>query len=237
MRQEAADAAAKQADEDAKRIEGLLKTNNAQQKIAEDLIAVEREQARVQGEIDAARDAGDSARTEAALRRRAQLDQLQARLSDEQQAAEQGFGDGFAKAFDATNKSIDDLIVKAEQFGNVGALAAQALEQGIAQAQERARAGILTQETYEREVAQQRDIFQQRLNAAQRVEEFLRNGVDARQAAELKATEELERRKKEAATNVQAIEAKLIEERKKLEEARESGDLRGARTGRLASEN
>jgi hypothetical protein len=231
LRQEAADAAAKQADEDAKRIEGLLKTNDAQQKIAEDLIAVEREQVRVQGEIDAARDAGDSARTEAALRRRAQLDQLQARLSDEQQAAEQGFGDGFAKAFDATNKSIDDLIVKAEQFGNVGALAAQALEQGIAQAQERARDGILTQETYEREVAQQRDIFQQRLNAAQRVEEFLRNGVDARQAAELKATEELEKRKKEAATNVQAIEAKLIEERKKLAEDIKDKDFAAARAG------
>jgi dTMP kinase len=105
------------------------------------------------------------------------------------------------------------------------------LQDGIAQAQAQARDGILTQETYEREVAKQRDIFQQRLDAANRVEEFLRNGVDARQQAELKATEELEKRKKEAAVNVQAIEAKLIEERRKLEEARQAGDLRGARAG------
>lgn len=229
LRQEATEAATRQADEDGKRIDNLLKTNDAQQKIAEDLAALEREQVRVQGEIDAARNSQDAARTEAALARRAQLDQLQASLEEQQQAAEQGFSASFSKTFEETNKGIDDLITKAEQFGTVGAFAAQALQQGIAQAQQQVRDGILTRETYEREVAQQRDIFQQRLDAANRVEEFLRQGIDQRQQAELKATEELERRKKEAAVNVQAIEAKLIEERKALEQAREEGDLRGAR--------
>jgi hypothetical protein len=231
LRQDAAEAATKQADEDGKRIDNLLKTNDAQQKIAEDLAALEREQVRVQGEIDAARDAQDAARTDAALSRRAQIDQLQASLEEQQQAAEQGFSASFSKTFEETNKGIVDLVNKAAEFGNAGAIAAQQLKEGIARAQEQVRDGILTRETYEREVAQQRDIFQQRLDAAARVEEFLRNGVDARQQAELKATEELEKRKKQAATNVQAIEAKLIEERKKLEEAREAGDLRGARAG------
>ena len=231
LRQDAAEAATKQADEDSKRIDNLLKTNDAQQKIAEDLAAIEREQTRVQGEIDAARDDQDAARTDAALSRRAQLDQLQAKLEDQQQAIRQGFGDGFAKAFQETNRGIDDLALKAEeQFGTVGALAAESLRAGVAAAQARADADkTFSAEAYEREVAQQRDIFQQRLDAASRVEEFLRNGIDARQQAELKATEELEKRKKEAAVNVQAIEAKLIEQRKQLEELREKGDLRGAR--------
>jgi hypothetical protein len=231
LRKEAAGAATKQAEEDGKRIDNLFKTNDAQQRIAEDLAALEREQVRVQGEIDEARDAQDAARTEAALSRRAQIDQLQASLEEQQQAAEQGFSASFSKTFEETNKGIVDLVNKAAEFGNAGALAAQQLQEGIARAQEQVRDGILTQVTYEREVAQQRDIFQQRLDAANRVEEFLRNGIDARQQAELKATEELEKRKKEAATNVQAIEAKLIEERRKLEEAREAGDLRGARAG------
>ena len=231
LRQDAAEAATKQADEDSKRIDNLLKTNDAQQKIAEDLAAIEREQTRVQGEIDAARDDQDAARTDAALSRRAQLDQLQAKLEDQQQAIRQGFGDGFAKAFQETNRGIDDLALKAEeQFGTVGALAAESLRAGVAAAQARADADkTFSAEAYEREVAQQRDIFQQRLDAASRVEEFLRNGIDARQQAELKATEDLEKRKKEAAVNVQAIEAKLIEQRKQLEELREKGDLRGAR--------
>jgi len=231
LRQEATEAATRQADEDGKRIDNLLKTNDAQQKISDDLAAIEREQTRVQGEIDAARDSQDSARTEAALARRAQLDQLQASLEEQQQAAEQGFSASFSKTFEETNKGIVDLVNKASEFGNAGALAAQQLQQGIAQAQAQVRDGILTRETYEREVAQQRDIFQQRLDAAQRVEEFLRQGVDQRRQAELDAAKEIEERKKQAAQNVEAIEARLIEERKKLEEAREAGDLRGARAG------
>ena len=231
LRQEATEAATRQADEDGKRIDNLLKTNDAQQKISDDLAAIEREQTRVQGEIDAARDSQDSARTDAALARRAQLDQLQASLEEQQQAAEQGFSASFSKTFEETNRGIVDLVNKAGEFGNAGALAAQQLQQGIAQAQAQVRDGILTRETYEREVAQQRDIFQQRLNAAQRVEEFLRQGVDQRRQAELDAAKEIEERKKQAALNVQAIEARLEEEKKKNEADRDQGRIRDARAG------
>ena len=222
---------AKRVEDQKKRVDALIAASDTRSELEQQLIDVQEQQKITLDQLIVARQKFNREQADAAAGRLAQLDQLQAKLEDQQQAVEQGFGEGFAQAFQETDRGIDALIVKAQDFGNVGALAAQALEQGIAQAQAQARNGILTQETYEREVAQQRDVFQQRLNAAQRVEEFLRNGVDARQQAELKATEELEKRKKEAATNVQAIEAKLIEERKKLEEAREAGDLRGARAG------
>jgi hypothetical protein len=222
---------AKRVEDQKKRVDALITASDTRSELEQQLIDVQEQQKITLDQLIVARQTFNREQADAAAGRLAQLDQLQAKLEDQQQAVEQGFGEGFTQAFQETDNGIDALIVKAEDFGNVGALAAQALEQGIAQAQAQARNGILTQETYEREVAQQRDIFQQRLDAANRVEEFLRNGIDARQQAELKATEELEKRKKEAATNVQAIEAKLIEERKKLEEAREAGDLRGARAG------
>jgi phage-related protein len=222
---------AKRVEDQKKRVDELIGASDTRSELEQQLIDVQEQQKLTLDQLIIARQTFNREQADAAAGRLAQLDQLQAKLEDQQQAVEQGFGEGFAQAFQETDRGIDALIVKAQEFGNVGALAAEALEAGIAQAQAQARDGILTQETYEREVAQQRDIFQQRLDAANRVEEFLRNGVDARQQAELKATEELEKRKKEAATNVQAIEAKLIEERKKLEEAREKGDLRGARAG------
>ena len=220
---------AKRVEDQKKRVDSLIAASDTRSELEQQLIDVQEQQKITLDQLILARQQFNREQADAAAGRLAQLDQLQAKLEDQQQAVEQGFGEGFAQAFQETDRGIDALIVKAQEFGNVGALAAQALEKGIAQAQAQASAGILTQETYEREVAQQRDIFEQRLQAANRVEEFLRNGVDARQQAELKATEELEKRKKEAAVNVQAIEAKLIEERKALEQAREEGDLRGAR--------
>ena len=228
-RQEAQDAAAKQTEADQKRVDGLLKASDEATKVQEDLAAVARETARVQGELASARQVGLAKEADAAAARLGQLDQLQAKLEEQQQATEQGFGDGFTKAFEQTNKGIDSLIVKAEQFGNVGALAAQALQAGIEQAQQQVRDGILTKETYDREVARQQDLFNQRLAAAQRVEDYLASRLDQRQRAELDATKQLEERKKQAAVNVQAIEAKIIDEQKKLEEARGSNRLKDAK--------
>jgi hypothetical protein len=224
---------AKRVEDQKKRVDELIGASDTRSELEQQLIDVQEQQKLTLDQLIIARQTFNREQADAAAGRLAQLDQLQAKLEDQQQAVEQGFGEGFAKAFEETNKGIDEIIVKAEeQFGTVGALAAESLRAGVAAAQARADADkTFSAEAYEREVAQQRDIFQQRLDAANRVEEFLRNGVDARQQAELKATEELEKRKKEAAVNVQAIEAKLIEERKKLEEAREAGDLRGARAG------
>jgi hypothetical protein len=230
-RQEAADAAAKQADADAKRIEGLTKTNDAQSKLAEDIAAVEREQARVQEQQAAARNANDKTAADAAAARLAQLDQLQAKLQDTQAASEQGFSDGFTKAFDATGKSVSDLIAKTQDFGRVGAIAAEGLRNGVAAAQSQVRDGILTKESYDREVARQQDIFNQRLQGAQRVEQYLQSQLDERQRTELQYATQLEARKTEAIQNVQAIEDRIKAEEAEVESAREKGDLRSAKAG------
>jgi hypothetical protein len=230
-RQEAADAAAKQADADAKRIEGLTKTNDAQSKLAEDIAAVEREQARVQEQQTAARNANDKSAADSAAARLAQLDQLQAKLQDTQAASEQGFSDGFTKAFDATGKSVSDLIAKTQDFGRVGAIAAEGLRNGVAAAQSQVRDGILTKESYDREVERQQDIFNQRLQGAQRVEQYLQSQLDERQRTELQYATQLEARKTEAIQNVQAIEDRIKAEEAEVESARERGDLRSAKAG------
>lgn len=214
-RQEMAEATAKQAEADAKRIDELTKASDSQTKLAEDLAAVSREQVRVQEELAAARESGDTQAADAAAARIAQLDQLEAKLSDLQQAIDQGFAEGFQRTFDATAKALDGLIDKAGEFGNAGALASQQLQAGIAAAQQQARDGILTQNAYQAEVARQQELFNQRLGAAQRVEEFLARGVDQRQRAELDAVRQIEERKKAAELNVQALQAKIAEEESK----------------------
>jgi hypothetical protein len=213
------------------RVKELLKESDTRTKLEQDISAVLNEQRRTQEEIQRQREAGSVAAASDAVARLAQLDQLQAKLEDQQQAVEQGFGEGFAKAFASTNKGLDALVVKAEQFGNVGALAAEALGLGIQRAQEQAIDGILTKETYEREVARQQDLFSQRLAAAQRVEEYLNQGLSQRQRAELEGVASLEKRKKEAAVNVQALEASIQTEQAAIEQAREDGRLKDAKAG------
>lgn len=230
-RQEVADAALQQAEADTKRIEALTKANDTEAKLAEDLAAVQREQIRVQEQLAAARAASDTESANSAATRLAQLDQLQAKLADQQAAAEQGFADGFGKAFDATTRGINDLISKTQEFGGAGAIAARQLQQGIAAAQEQARAGILTQETYDREVARQRELFAERIAGAQRVEEFLRGQLDDRQRAELEAAGQLEERKRQAALNLKALQDRIDAEQQAVQAAREQGDLRAARQG------
>lgn len=240
FREEARAAAEAQAKADQSRIANLLKAGDAQTKIADDLAAVEREQARVQQELNAARDASQRQQADQASARLAQLDQLQASLQEQQQAATQGFTEGFTKTFDVTTKGIEDLIRKTEAFGEAGLAAAQTLRDGIAETQEKVRSGFLSREAYEAEIAARRQAFeltvqairqeeQEKLAAAQRVEDFLRQGIDARRQAELDAAAQLEERKKQAARNVAAIQAKIDEEERRNQEAREKNNLREAR--------
>jgi hypothetical protein len=220
------------ADQD--RVAALLAQNNATTELEQNQAAVQREQLRLEEEIRRQREAGNVFAADAAAARLAQLDQEAAKLEDIQQATEQGFANGFQKTFEATAKSIDTLSVKAEQFGNVGALAAESLRLGVERAQTQARDGILTQETYDREVARQQDLFDQRLSAAQRVEDFLDNALGQRNKAELDAVAKLEERKKQAENNVQAIQAKIAEEEQKRASTTNLGERRAA-TQRIAA--
>ncbi len=216
---------------DEQRLAQLVAAQRETKQVETDLEFVLRQQKQLVEEIADARERGAVMAADAATARLAQLDQIQAKLEEQEQALEQGFGDGFAMAFEATDKTIDGLIEKATQFGNVGALAAQALEQGVARAQQQASAGILTAETYQKEVERQQDLFNQRLAAAQRVEDFLASKIDERQKAELEAVKQLEERKKQAAVNIQALEARIQTEQKAIEEARDKGRLKDARAG------
>jgi hypothetical protein len=217
------------ADQD--RVNALLAQNNTTTELEKNQAAVQREQLRLEEEIRKQREAGNAIAADAAASRLAQLDQEAAKLADLQQASDQGFADGFTKAFDATNASIGNIINKAAEFGNVGARAAQQLQEGIAAAQERARDGILTQETYDREVARQREIFDQRIVGAQRVEEFLRGQLDERQRAELDFAAQVEERKKQAALNIQALQDRINAEEQAVQEARDAGNLKAAKDG------
>ena len=228
-REEATQAATAQAEADNKRVDALLKTGDATSKLQEDLAAVERQ-------LDVLADKTDAE----AQRRREQLLTLRDELKGQQQAVEQGFGQGFAKAFEDTDRAIQQAIEKAGEFGAAGSAAAADLAAGIEAAKGLVKDGILDREAFELEVARQQQFFQQRVEqeqvvarkreaAATRVEEFLRTQLDQRQQAELEAAKQLEERKKQAALNVTAIEAKLEEEKRKNQEQREKGNIRDAR--------
>ncbi len=229
LRREATAAAEQQATADDKRIESLLKTSDASSKLQDDLDAVERK-------LDTLADKTDAE----SQTRRDKLLTLRDELKGQQQAVEQGFGQGFAKAFEDTDKAIQQTIEKAGEFGAAGSAAAAELVAGVEAAKALVKDEIIDREAFELEVARQQQFFQQRVEqeqvvarereaAAQRVEEFLRTQLDQRQQAELEAAKQLEERKKQAALNVTAIEAKLEEEKRKNEEQRAKGNIRDAR--------
>ena len=250
-RQETIDITKQQVEADQKRVEALLTPSKDTNKLEEDLAAVYREQARVQEQLAAARAFSKQEDADAAAARLAQLDQIQAKLEETQQADAQGFGDGFGKAFEATAKSLDSLIDKAAQFGNEGAKAAQELQAGIARAQEQVRAGILSQPAYEAEVAAQRKIFEQRIaqqeelakreaerqqavfqaqvDANERLNQFLLAQDGGRRQAEIAAAEEAFKRRTEAALNLEAIENRIAQQRQAIEAAREANDFQAAK--------
>jgi hypothetical protein len=198
-----------------------------------DLEFVLRQQKQLVDEINAARKDGAVIAADAAAARLAQLDQIEAKLKEQELAAAKGFSESFDKTFEETDRKTREAVEQARQeFGRATAVfAATGIGDAIERAQQQARAGTLTAEQYQQEVAKQREIFNERLAGAQRVEDFLTSKLDERQKAELEAAKQLEERKKEAAINVQAIEAKLEEERRKNEADRAQRRFGEAREG------
>lgn len=248
----AADESAKKAEADKKRIEELLNPNEAATKVQQDIAFVIEKQAAAEKELAAARSAGDKASADSAAARLAQLDGLRTKLEDQSQAIDQGFADGFSSAFEKTSESLSGLVDKAGQFGNVGAEAAMKLRDGIAEAQEQVRDGIISKEVYDREVASQRKIFEERLS---QIEDIRQREKEARDAAakeifdqqvaanervtqfigqhaqaEIAAAEEASARRQQAAFNIEAIEQRIALERQSLEAAREQNDATAARS-------
>jgi archaellum component FlaC len=254
-RQAIKDAAIVQADADAKRIADLTKASDAQTKLAEDLAAVDREQARVQEQLQAARQAASQSLSEsdrkasqdqadAAAASLASLDQIEAKLKETQRAAKQGFSDGFTKQFEETGKAIDAARAKAADFGKAGVSAQLALADAVTVLQEKARAGFLNKAEYDKELARQQGFFDEALKREQenqrrlvdlkqaanvRVEEFLRGKIDERAKFEIARQEEIANRRQKAIENVAAIEERIAVQQKSVQAARSSGDLASAR--------
>jgi len=224
-------------DADRARLDGLLEANSATVKLEQDLLAVQREQARVSEQLAAARAAGNGADADAAAARQAELDQLQGKLEDQQLALEQGFGQGFQAAFQAVDENINALIAKSQEFGQAGFDAALRLQEGIALAQEQASAGILNQEAFNQEVARQQELFNNEIRNIEEAEKLRAKAAQDRIAAEkrqqedaLRAQEQYQRQQQqaaEAAANEQRrvqeqifqYQQKVLEEQQKAAEA------------------
>jgi hypothetical protein len=218
-------------DADRARVEGLLAAQGETAKIEEDILAVQREAARVSQEAAAARDANNALAAEGAAARLAQLDQLQAQLDEQLQAAEQGFGQaGFGPAFEQINAQLAVLADKAAEFGNAGAQAFAQLQQGVAEAQQQARDGILNREALEQQVAAQQRLFEQELAnidaANERRKEAAADQAEQRKQLEqdaLRQQEEQSKAQQQAQQQLQEAyfqeQQRIAEERRKAEEA------------------
>jgi hypothetical protein len=227
-----ADGTAKQREEtqklveaDRQRIDSLLQVNDEAARVEEDILAVRREQERLAASLAAG--AGD---TTVQQQRLAELEQLEARLADQQQAIEQGFGQGFQAAFDAVTDDIDGLIDRAAEFGNEGAVAAQRLQEGIAAAEEQARAGILNAEAFEAEVQRQQQLFEDEIARIEEVEQFrqqLREEAVAAEQGRLEAIAEAQREAEEQREQVR--QAVLERERQFFEEQRKAAEAEAQR--------
>jgi hypothetical protein len=254
LRNEATQAAETQVAADRKRLDQLLGTSEEATKLEQDLLAVQREQARVSAELAASRSAGDRKSSDAAAARLAQLDQLRSKLEDQSAAINQGFSDGFSSAFKKTAEELSGLVDKAGMLGKAGVDAGVKLQEGVAKAQKQAQNGIITKDVYDRELAAQRKLFEERVtqiekaqelekqardaifkaqnDANERVNQFLTSKMTEQQRAEIASADAVAKRKQEAQLNIEAIKNRLVTEETALQAAREQNDMKSARAGK-----
>jgi hypothetical protein len=224
LRQEATDAAEKQAEADGKRVDELLKTSDAASKIEQDLAALERERQRI-----------NEAGGEAAQQRATEIDQRRLQLEEQLQAIDQGFGDGFEKSFANTSDLIGAAQEKAKEFGQAGFDATLQLQEGIKAAQAQVKDGILSKEGYEVELKRQQELFNKRIEGEKKA-------ADERKKLQDEATKLREQQEKtvndlitqqefggdnariKAAENLVAIEAEIARAEEDARKARKDGD-------------
>ena len=195
--------AQRQADSITRRVDGLLAKANEIPRVEQELNAVQAEIDRVEAELASAREAGATAQADALAGRLAQLDQLQATLQDQADEAAQGFSGGFDKAFESVDRGINSLIDKASEFGNAGAEAAVALQDGIEEAQQQVRDGILTKEAFDAEVERQKELFNERVSQLQQAERIAEQIAD-KEAGLLDRQFEIELARAEELANVRS---------------------------------
>jgi len=199
-----AEEARRVAEAEKKRVDDLLALQAPIDKLAQDITATNNEIVRTEAALAAARKDNATADIESFTKRLAQLDQLQAKLADQSEEAALGFAEGFDKAFADVDKGVGNLIDKAAEFGNEGAVAASQLTEGIEKAKAAVKDGILNKEAFDAEVKRQKQLYEDRVK-------------DLQEAA--KITEKLYEK-----------EGQLLEEQFKIRKEREE-ELAAIRTG------
>lgn len=221
-REEAAAAAEAQAEADQKRVDALLKTADGAEKIRDDLAAVEREQTRVAASIASGDLSGNALRQ--AEQKQLQLQELSSKLEENAQSAAQGFSEGFDKAFASTDSGLKSLIVKAEEFGPVGAAAAEELRRGIEFAQNQARSGLIPKEVYDIEVERQKALFGNRI---QQIEEEAKFRLQREEEADkilFAAQFGYDSERVKAAESYQLLQEQIAFSEEEIAKARAEGD-------------
>jgi hypothetical protein len=228
-RQEIAEAATKQADADAKRVAELTKTSDATAKILEDIAAVERQITAAQAAASAT--GVDSAGSSSAADRLAELEQLREKLDSQLESAQLGFADGFEAAFGKVGDDLNELGVKANDFGQAGAEAFRLLQEGVQAAKDQVGDGILNREAFEQQVEQQKRVFAQEIenikaaaNERQRVNEFVDKALLEMQFGNDAA-------RGEAAQRAIEIEQEIIRVQEEVQQARKAGDNEALQAG------
>ena len=216
-------------EDDRKRIESLLETSDAAGKISQDLSVVQREITRLQQQVvDTA--AGGDGTADARLR---ELEALQLKLTDQLEAAAQGFEDGFGEAFAKVGENLQELGAKAGEFGVAGDAAFKRLQEGIQAAQDQARDGILNKEAFDRQVEQQKQLFDKELDnikkaadERKKINEFVDNTLFALRFGG-------DQQRGEAAQRAIEIEKEIIRVQGEVQAARKAGDEQARNAGIL----
>jgi DNA repair exonuclease SbcCD ATPase subunit len=183
------------------RVDALLAKANEIPQAQKDLNDLQAEIARVEAELVGARAASQNEQANALAARLAQLDQLQAQLTEQSEQAAQGFSEGFDQAFAEVDTGIEGLIDKAAEFGNEGAIAASQLTEGIEAAKEAVKDGILNKTAFDAEVKRQNELFEDRVAGLQEAAKITEE-LYAKEAELLDKQFEIEKDRAEALASI-----------------------------------
>ena len=202
-------------------------------------------------QIADARQRNDIAAAKNSENRLAESERLLAKLEDQQQAIDQGFSEGFDRAFEQQSAALDDALRRTKELGAAGVQAAQTLANGFTAAQRQTRDGIFNKPAFDADIRRVQGIFEEQVKrldelkareqqaqqdraqtaiaSNNRVDEFLKAQLSQRTQAELQSIDAVADRRRQALQNVAAIEERIAVTKKSLEAAREQGDLKSAR--------
>jgi hypothetical protein len=231
VQQGIADGTTQQVNADRTRIEALSQQAERQSEVEKNILAIKREQERVQVAIGEAA-FGDSDEVFRAAQR--QEEQLQSLLAEQEallQAQGQGFGEGFDVAFAGVDERIEGLVAKASELGTAGVASAKQLQEGIERAQQAARGGFFTREEFVTEENRLTELFNKQQSdiqslaaERQRVNQFVDQQLELARFGGDSA-------RLQASKNAAAIEAEIARVTAEVNAARAAGEQQAVQAG------